>query len=83
MPTVPSYRVLPQVPVAVSTLELLLPRVQRLALMTITTRAGVDMNTIRTWSGHVSLNTKNICADVDLEMKAKANLAADTRQIAN
>ena len=35
-------------------------------------RAGVDLNTIRAWLGHVSVNTTNIYAEVDLEMKAKA-----------
>lgn len=35
-------------------------------------RAGVDINTIRAWLGHVSLNTTNIYAEVDLEMKSKA-----------
>jgi integrase/recombinase XerD len=35
-------------------------------------RAGVDINTIRTWLGHVSINTTNIYAETDLEMKAKA-----------
>ncbi|SRR6266481_958624 len=35
-------------------------------------RAGVDINTIRAWLGHVSLRTTNIYAEVDLEMKAKA-----------
>jgi len=35
-------------------------------------RAGVDINTIRAWLGHVSLNTTNVYAEVDLEMKAKA-----------
>ena len=35
-------------------------------------RAGVDINTIRGWLGHVSLSTTNIYAEVDLEMKAKA-----------
>ncbi len=35
-------------------------------------RAGVDINTIRAWLGHVSLETTNIYAEVDLEMKAKA-----------
>jgi hypothetical protein len=34
-------------------------------------RAGVDINTIRAWLGHVSIDT-NIYADTDLEMKAKA-----------
>lgn len=35
-------------------------------------RAGVDINTISSWLGHASLNTTNIYAEVDLEMKAKA-----------
>jgi len=35
-------------------------------------RAGVDINTIRAWLGHVSLNTTNIYAEVDLELKAQA-----------
>lgn len=35
-------------------------------------RAGVDINTIRAWLGHVSINTTNIYAEVDLEMKSKA-----------
>ena len=35
-------------------------------------RAGVDINTIRVWLGHVSLNTTNVYAEIDLEMKAKA-----------
>jgi site-specific recombinase XerD len=35
-------------------------------------RAGVDINTIRAWLGHVLLTTTNVYAEVDLEMKAKA-----------
>jgi integrase len=35
-------------------------------------RAGVDINTIRAWLGHVSIETTNIYAEIDLEMKAKA-----------
>jgi integrase/recombinase XerD len=35
-------------------------------------RAGVDINTIRAWLGHVSLDTTNIYAETDLAMKAKA-----------
>ncbi len=35
-------------------------------------RAGVDINTIRAWLGHVSLDTTNIYAEIDLEMKARA-----------
>lgn len=35
-------------------------------------RAGVDLNTIRAWLGHVSINTTNIYTEVDFETKAKA-----------
>lgn len=35
-------------------------------------QAGVDINTIRAWLGHVSLETTNIYAETNLEMKAKA-----------
>lgn len=40
-------------------------------------RAGVDINTIRAWLGHVSLDTTHIYAEVDLEMKAKALASID------
>lgn len=35
-------------------------------------RSGVDINTIRAWLGHVSVDTTNRYAEIDLEMKAKA-----------
>lgn len=35
-------------------------------------RAEVDINTIRHWLGHVSLETTDRYAKVDLEMKVKA-----------
>jgi len=35
-------------------------------------RAGVDINTIRAWLGHVSLNTTHVYAEIDFEMKAQA-----------
>jgi site-specific recombinase XerD len=35
-------------------------------------RSGVDVNTIRAWLGHVSVETTNRYAEVDLETKAKA-----------
>lgn len=35
-------------------------------------RAGVDINTIRAWLGHVSIDTTNIYAEIDLDMKAQA-----------
>ncbi len=40
-------------------------------------RAGVDLNTIRAWLGHVSLDTTNIYAETDLASKAKALAACD------
>jgi site-specific recombinase XerD len=40
-------------------------------------RAGVDINTIRSWLGHVSLETTNVCAETDLAIKAKALAACD------
>jgi integrase/recombinase XerD len=35
-------------------------------------RSGVDINTIRAWLGHASLQTTHIYAQSDLQMKAKA-----------
>jgi len=35
-------------------------------------RAGVDINTIRAWLGHVSLDTTHIYAEADLQMKTRA-----------
>ncbi len=46
-------------------------------------RAGVDINTIRAWLGHVSLNTTNIYTEVDLEMKAKALATCEIRGTAS
>jgi site-specific recombinase XerD len=47
-------------------------------------RAGVDINTIRAWLGHVSLSTTNVYAEVDLQMKAAAlancEIKEETRQ---
>jgi integrase/recombinase XerD len=34
--------------------------------------AGVDINTVRAWLGHVSISTTNIYAEIDLTLKAKA-----------
>lgn len=48
------------------------PHVLRHTTATHLLRAGVDINTIRAWLGHVSLATTNVYAEVDLEMKAKA-----------
>ncbi len=40
-------------------------------------RAGADLNTIRGWLGHISLDTTNVYAEADLEMKAKALARCD------
>src|SRR5215472_11739529 len=42
-------------------------------------RAGVDINTIRAWLGHVSIDTTNVYAETDLEMKAKALGMCETK----
>ena len=34
--------------------------------------AGVDINPVRAWLGHASLDTTNIYAEIDLEGKARA-----------
>lgn len=46
-------------------------------------RAGVDINTIRAWLGHVSINTTNIYAEVDLEMKTKALACCEIKEDKN
>jgi site-specific recombinase XerD len=43
-------------------------------------RAGVDINTIRGWLGHVSLDTTNIYAEIDLETKARALAACAIKE---
>ena len=43
-------------------------------------QAGVDLNTIRAWLGHVSLETTNIYAEIDIEMKAKAMALCDAAE---
>jgi integrase/recombinase XerD len=42
-------------------------------------RSGVDINTIRAWLGHVSLDTTNVYAEADLEMKARALATCEVR----
>lgn len=44
-------------------------------------RAGVDINTIRAWLGHVSIDTTNVYAEVDLEMKGRALAKCDVGAI--
>lgn len=53
------------------------PHVIRHTTATHLLRAGVDINTIRVWLGHVSLNTTNIYAETDLETKARALATCD------
>lgn len=40
-------------------------------------RAGVDINTVRAWLGHASLDTTNVYAEIDLEGKAQALAKCD------
>jgi integrase/recombinase XerD len=47
------------------------PHVIRHMTATHFLRAGVDINTIRAWLGHVSFDTTNVYAEVDLETKAQ------------
>jgi integrase/recombinase XerD len=42
-------------------------------------RSGVDINTIRAWLGHVSLDTTHVYAEVDMEMKASALASVDIK----
>jgi len=50
------------------------PHVIRHTTATHLLRAGVDINAIRAWLGHVSIDTTNVYAEVDL--KTKKMLAA-------
>ena len=43
-------------------------------------RAGVDINTIRAWLGHVSVDTTHVYAETDLEMKAKALACCEVKE---
>ena len=53
------------------------PHVIRHTTATHLLRAGVDINTIRAWLGHVSLDTTNVYAEIDFETKAKAIACCD------
>lgn len=53
------------------------PHVLRHSAACSLVRAGVDLNTIRAWLGHVSLETTNIYVEIDLEMKARAMALCD------
>jgi site-specific recombinase XerD len=54
------------------------PHTLRHSTATHLLRAGVDINTIRSWLGHVSLDTTQVYAEMDLEMKARALEKCDT-----
>jgi site-specific recombinase XerD len=42
--------------------------------------AGVGINTVRAWLGHVSIDTTNIYAEIDLKLKAKAVALCDVKR---
>ena len=44
--------------------------------------AGVDINTVRAWLGHVSISTTNIYAEIDLTLKANAVALCDVGAVA-
>jgi integrase/recombinase XerD len=54
------------------------PHTLRHSTATHLLRAGVDLNTIRSWLGHVSLDTTQVYVEMDLEMKARALEKCDT-----
>ena len=57
------------------------PHVMRHSCACHLLRAGVDLNTIRSWLGHVSLDTTNIYVAIDLDMKVDAMRICDTVEI--
>ena len=42
--------------------------------------SGTDINTIRAWLGHVSVNATNIYAEVNVQKKAKALKTCEIKQ---
>lgn len=56
------------------------PHVVRHSTASHLLRAGVDINTIRDWLGHVEPSTTNIYAQIDLDMKAKALAKCEVTQ---
>lgn len=63
-------KITPQLPLI--TKKRVSPHTIRHTTATHLLQAGVDINTIRAWLGHVSINTTNVYAEVDLNMKARA-----------
>ena len=43
-------------------------------------KSRIDLNTIRSWLGHESLDTTNVYAEIDLETKAKAMALCDAAE---
>jgi integrase/recombinase XerD len=56
------------------------PHVIRHTTASLLLQAGVDINTIRGWLGHVSLETTNIYAEINLETKARALAACEVER---
>ena len=54
------------------------PHVLRHTTACMMLRSGVDLNTIRVWLGHELLDTTNVYAEIDLEMKREAMALCDT-----
>ena len=43
-------------------------------------KSRIDLNAIRSWLGHESLDTTNVYAEIDLETKAKAMALCDAAE---
>ncbi len=73
------YRLVERCAACVSALETqkVTPHVIRHTSACHLLKAGVDLNTIRAWLGHVSLDTTNVYAEIDLETKARAMALCD------
>ena len=73
------YRLVERCAASVPALEgrKITPHVLRHTTACTLQRSGVDINTIRAWLGHVTINTTNIYTEIDLEMKAKALALCD------
>lgn len=56
------------------------PHVIRHTTASLLLQSGVDINTIRGWLGHVSLETTNIYAEINLETKARALAACEVER---
>ena len=53
------------------------PHSMRHSTATHLLRSGADINTVRAWLGHASLDTTNVYAEIDLEGKAHALAKCD------